>query len=292
MTDMNLSHLLRLLSCLAVVLFASSAQADSETTLILQFGINSTDSPMVVGQKFLPVLKRFESELEKRLNQPVRINFRVFRTYDQTVDAFVSGEVDFGRLGPASYVHAKRRNPKIRLLAMENRKGKRTFNGFIIVAADSPIKKLSDLKGRTFAFGNEISTIGRYLAQQELRKVGVCANDLNKYEYLGRHDNVYNAVKLGRFDAGALKESTVHKRNQKQEIRVLHHFPNVTKPWLARADMDNEIFTALQAVMLGLKSEAAFKKLKIEGFFSTSHASYKTVEEAMDQVDAFEGSCS
>ena len=175
---------------------------------------------------------------------------------------------------------------------MENRKGKKTFNGLIIVAAKSPIKKLSDLQGRSFAFGNKISTIGRYLAQQALRKAGVCAQDLKTFGYMGRHDNVFNAVKLGRFDAGALKESTYNKRNKKKKIRILFSFPNVTKPWLARGDMDEGIFASLKAVFLGLKGDFAFKKLKIKVFFPTRHADYEVIEESINNVTAFDGSCS
>ena len=105
---MNRVRLGRLISFVAVILFPISCHSAPEDTLILQFGVNSTDSPMVVGQKFLPVLRLLENNLEARMNRPVRINFRIFRTYGQTVTAFVNGEVDFGRLGPASYVHAKR----------------------------------------------------------------------------------------------------------------------------------------------------------------------------------------
>jgi phosphonate transport system substrate-binding protein len=125
-------------------------------TLVLQFGINSTDSPKVVAQKILPILKVIEEELEKQINRSVQIKFKVFRTYDESIQAFVDSKVDFGRLGPSSYIIAKRKNPKIRLLAMENKKGKRTFNGLIIIRKNSPIKILSEL----IVFGEPLRCYG------------------------------------------------------------------------------------------------------------------------------------
>ena len=138
------------------VIFPKAASCGDHTPLTIKFGINSTDSPKVVAQKILPILAVLEKDLKKRLKRAVKITFKVFRTYDDSIKAFVDGSVDFGRLGPASYVLAKKQAPGINLLAMENRKGKKRFNGLIIVKKDSPLQALSDLKGQRFAFGNKI----------------------------------------------------------------------------------------------------------------------------------------
>jgi phosphonate transport system substrate-binding protein len=284
-------NLLGILFALAVNCFPLVGNTQA-SNIVLQFGINSTDSPRVIGQKIIPILKALERDLEKRLEQQVKIKFKVFRTYNESIQAFVNGDIDFGRLGPSSYILAQKQNSKIRLLAMENRKGKNRFWGLIIVRKDSPIQKLSDLKGMTFAFGNKVSTIGRYLSQRELTKAGVCAKDLAKFEYLRRHDNVFSAVELGRYDAGALKDSTYHKRNKKNEnLRILHRFQNVTKPWLARAGLDERIFNGLQSAILELRNPAVLKALKIRGFFPSSHTEYSMVKEAMFKVNEFD-SCS
>lgn len=172
---------------------------------------------------------------------------------------------------------------------MDNRKGKKTFNGLIIVNKKSPFQTLADLKGKKFAFGDEFSTIGRYLAQLELSKAGICAKDFAKFDYTGRHDNVFNGVNLGRYDAGALKESTFNKRNKKRgKLRVLHSFVNVTKPWLATEKMDDKIFAELKATLLALKEGPSLKELKIKGFFPATPADYDVIEEAMDKTVLFD----
>ena len=58
----------------------------------------------------------------------------------------VKSEVDFMRMGPASYILAKQQNAQVQLLAMEIRKGKKRFKGVIIISANSKITELSQNK--------------------------------------------------------------------------------------------------------------------------------------------------
>jgi len=107
--------------------------------------------------------------------------------------------------------HAKRANNGLRIIAVEKKNNSKVFYGIIAVHADSDIENVSQLAGRSFAFGDEGSTIGRFLSQLYLEKNGIHAGDLSKYEYLGRHDRVGTAVGARDFDAGALNEKTFKK---------------------------------------------------------------------------------
>ena len=118
--------------------------------------------------------------------------------------------------------------------------------------ADSKFETLKDLKGASFAFGNINSTIGRYLAQSELLKEGIDNNALSKSEYLGCHDKVFKAVELGDFDAGSLKESTFKKLNKDNQLRVLHRFENVTKPWVFTIRFSTESLWRIKRCINGL----------------------------------------
>jgi len=213
----------------------------------------------------------------------------IAKKYAQAVSDIASGKVDFSRLGPSSYVHAKGKNPGLRLLAMEERKGQKgnRFKGFIIVRTDSDIQTLADLKGRSFAFGNVISTAGRYLSQAELLKAGICSKDLAGYKFLGRHNKVFSAVEKGEFDAGALKENTVKNRNKSGQVRVLHDFPNVTKPWIAREGLDKSVFEALRTALLKLKDPQALKKLKVGGFLPSHDGEYDFIRPGMKASENF-----
>jgi phosphonate transport system substrate-binding protein len=191
-------------------------------------------------------------------------------------------------MGPASYITSKDRNPGLQLLAMESKKGKKVFYGIICVQEQSEIENIAQLKGRSFAFGSERSTIGRYLSQHLLSEQGVYASDLASYEYLGRHDRVGTAVGAGQFDAGALKESTFKKLKGKGiKIRELSRFTNVTKPWIASSNMSEKMIAVLKETLLELKDATALKGIKKQGFLPAYDNDYTVIREAMQENDAF-----
>jgi len=173
-------------------------------------------------------------------------------------------------------------------LAIESKKGKKRFNGVICVATDSSINSLSDLKGKTFAFGSETSTIGRYLAQMHLSNEGINASHLKSYKYLGRHDRVGKAVALKQFDAGALKESTYKKLVAKgNALKVIKAFPNVTKPWIARKGLSDKVSKAIQAVLLELQDKTILKSLGKDGFLKGNDADYAEIRTSMNENISF-----
>ncbi|RDH89200.1 MAG: phosphonate ABC transporter substrate-binding protein [endosymbiont of Seepiophila jonesi] len=270
--------LLLLLTLNGINVFAA---AGTTAPVALTFGVYQSDKTTVMYRKFLPVLEYLQKQMESSLGQPVDIELKIFKGYDQANDALVAGEVDFVRFGPASYALAKDRNEGIQLIAMEEKKGKKRFCGMIVVRSDSPIKTLQNLKGRRFAFGSDKSTIGRYLAQAEMVKAGIHAKDLAGYDYLGRHDKVFKAVVLGDYDAGALKEATFKRNNKAGDLRVLKTFENVTKPWIAREGLDALVVDAIRQGLLSLKDKDILKVFKASGFLPTSNDEYTFVRHGM-----------
>lgn len=282
-------------AAIALVGFASSGDGETSaappeprTATELSFGVYSSDKPSTMLRTFRPVLAELERLVSVELAAPVNIRLDVFKTYDEGLDAICRGRVDFFRLGPASYVLAKRKSPDLELLAMELVDGRKAFHGVICVRKESRFRTLQDLRGATFAFGDESSTIGRYLSQLELLKAGIRGRDLARYEYLGRHDKVVEAVAVGDFEAGAAKEGTFEKLDRKGELRVLHRFENVTKPWIARAGLPPKQRTALGRALQKLTDEKALATLKVSGFTASEDKDYAVVREAMDQVRTFE----
>lgn len=258
--------------------------------ILLKFGIYLTDKPTVVVRKFRPLLSILESKLTIRLGEPVKISTKVSKTYEAGIEDLAKGRVDFTRFGPASYLIAKSQNSGVTILAMETTKGKKVFHGIIAVHRDGPVRSVKDLRGRTFAFGDRNSTIGRYLSQVYLHDHGIERSDLAGYEYLGRHDKVGYAVALRKFDAGALKEGTFKKLVASgQPLRVLAKFPNVTKPWVARGGLPAELTASLRQELLRMRDPAALKALKHDGFTAGSDKDYEPIRRAMKLVDDFTG---
>jgi len=273
---------------LALIMGTSvAAETDDVEPLALTFGVYSSDKATVMYKMFIPIVQHLQQRTEEKLERPVDIFIKIFRTYDEGIDALVQGQVDLVRFGPSSYILAKTQNPGISLVAMESKKGKKRFQGMIFVSQDSPIERLEDIKGKRFAFGDHNSTIGRYLAQAELVKASIYAHDLKEFTYLGRHDKVVKAILLKDYEVGSAKESTFKKYNKKNELRVIHRFDNVTKPWIAREGLDTAITQALKETLLSLTDKEILSEAKISQFVEADDLDYQIVRDGMRIAQAF-----
>lgn len=269
---------------LACTIHASVAVAEVH----LDFGIYTAEKPTTMVKTVRPLLSELEYVLGEKLGESVNISLQVVSTYEAGIDALVDGEVDFSLLGPAPYVAAKEREDGIRILALDSKDDSKTFNGVICVAQDSPIVNIDGLRGKMFAFGNKKSTIGRYLSQQYLLEHDIAASDLAGFDYLGRHDRVGHAVSQGEFDAGALRESTFNRlRESGLALRALAVFPNVNRPWVARAGLDGKLFDALRHSMLTLSAREAFRLLGRKKFVAGTDADFHRIRMAVQKNSEF-----
>lgn len=268
---------------LGITLLAGLAQAEGER--ILRFGSYATERPTEELRKMEPFRQAIEQNLRAK-GLPVKIDVRIFPTYEEGIKALRQGEIDFSRLGPASYVLARQQAPNLTLMASEAHEGDKLFSGVIVVRQDSPIKALADLKGRRMAFGDPNSTTGRYLAQATLLKAGIQAKDLASFSYLGRHDKVVYAVSNGLFDAGACNERTFQKYADARSLRVLASFPSPTQAWVARAGLDLPMLKALQTTLLGLQG-SALDYVDRNGLLPANDADYDSLRQAMKHAKGF-----
>lgn len=261
---------------------------NAEERVRLNFGVYSSNKPTAMVRTFKPILNALENSIADKLGRDVDIRMQIAKNYDQGIADLANGKVDFSRFGPASYIEAKRENQDLEILAMENVQGDKVFYGIIAVHKDSPINSIQELRNRSFAFGSESSTIGRYLSQLYLENHGIRSRDLARFEYLGRHDKVGTAVGAGDFDAGALNESTFKKLIANGEpIRELARFPNVTKPWIARKGLTPEVFAALQQSLYEMNNGTILESLKVVGFLPGSDEDYETIRIAMEDNNLF-----
>ncbi len=271
-----------------LLLLGSNQTAEAKDPINLTFGIYTSVKPTAMIKKFRPLTRAIEKNMSGELNRKVNIQFKVAPTYEAGITNITKGQVDFSRFGPASYIEALKENDKILLLAAESKKGSKIAQGVICVREDSPIKTVADLKGKSFAFGSELSTIGRYLSQHHLLENGVTATNLSEYEYLGRHDAVGAAVGAGRFDAGALKEKTFNKlKSSGTPLRELARFPNAPQSWIAREGLDEEVQGALKKALFSITDEKALGAINADELVSGDPGDYVLVRTAMEKNEEF-----
>lgn len=264
--------------------WAATAQAD----ISLVLGLYPTERPRHMVQAIRPSLDALEQAMERQLGENVSIGTQILSDYFVALEQVLYGSVDFARLGPVSYVLGKKSDSGIELLAMENEKGSVVFEGVIAVRESSDISDVAQLPGRSFAFVSERSTLGRYFAQAYLAQVGVHAEDLEGYDYLGNHEAVGLAVGAGRYDAGALNRRIFDKLTARGvQLRAIASFRNVTRAWVARSGLQPHVREALRQALLGLDDPQALKALGFNGFLPGDDARYDKTRKVIAQNALF-----
>jgi phosphonate transport system substrate-binding protein len=133
------------------------------------------------------------------------IETNVATEYAGVIEAMCSDPVEahMGSLATFAYVMAAQRGCAEAAL-VSVRYGSATYNGQIIVRADSGITELSQLADKTFCRPDPLSTSGWIIPQLDLRAAGVDPDTgLAEVVDAGSHDAVVAAVYNGDCDAGA-----------------------------------------------------------------------------------------
>ncbi|MHB8836702.1 MAG: phosphate/phosphite/phosphonate ABC transporter substrate-binding protein, partial [Candidatus Methylomirabilia bacterium] len=214
----------------------------------LVLGIHPYLSSTEIYTRFSPLADR----LAKELGRPVQI--RISSDYDTHVTAVGKGEVDIAFVGPAQYVFLTRTFGKIPLLAAFETKAGRTFKGVIVVRQDSAIQTLSQLRGKSFAFGPLMSTMSNLVPRAMLLKAGIDLKDLSKAEFLTNQENIALGVLSGNYDAGAIKDDIFNQYTSHGLRALAVSQPMPDHLFVARQGLPDETVNRISASLLALSA--------------------------------------
>jgi phosphonate transport system substrate-binding protein len=150
------------------------------------------------------------------------------------------------------------------------------------VRQDSPIKRIEDLKGKTFAFGDKAAILQRAVVVG----AGMPLENLSEYKFIGHYDNIAKGVASGDFDAGILKDTTA-KEWQKRGLRILYSSaPLPPYNIVASSKVDAKLLKQIRQAFLDLNIKNPAHKAVIQalddeydGFAPTSDAEYDVVRQ-------------
>lgn len=179
-----------------------SPAPQSDTVL---FGVIPKDNPRIAFEKFQPLIDYLSEKT------PYNFELVLQKTYDDTVIALGEGKIHLAFLGPLTYLHAKADYKTIALLKSITGKGESFYHSVIVTKKNSPIKQLSDLKGKSFAFASLKSTSGNLIPRYLLAEHGIHLRELKSFNNFNYHDSVVKQVLKGIYDAGAVRESVAEK---------------------------------------------------------------------------------
>ncbi|AZI58713.1 phosphate/phosphite/phosphonate ABC transporter substrate-binding protein [Nakamurella antarctica] len=184
---------------------SSSDAAAKQGPLVVQFVPTRTDQDMQAQAQPLADL------LSKQLGREVKVN--IATDYSTIIEAMSSGKVDVGIMPPASYVLAHDAGAADAILqaqipaadpvtAIPNPdKLVAGFHGEILVKADSDIKTLADLKGKSIATQSAASASGYIFPIVEMAEAGLDINKDVKLTTVAGIDSSILAVLDGTVDA-------------------------------------------------------------------------------------------
>ncbi len=218
-------------------------------------------------------------EIARRLQKITGLYFKtsIATSYAAVIEAMGAGKVDIGWLATFSYVLAKQKYD-VDLLLIVVRFGSPFYRGQIITHVDSGIRKLSDLKGKKFAFVDPASTSGHLYPKTLLLSKGLNPDRLFAQSlFAGSHNAVILSVLKGEVDAGATYDdarAAVAKSYPEvfTKLRVIAYTQDIPNDTVsARKDLDPAIQQKIKSGLLQLaKTPEGSKVLKkvygISGF--------------------------
>lgn len=267
---------------LLTVIMCFPAASYSEQKLI--FGVHPYLSPSDLYKRFTPLV----NYLSDVTGHPVSLE--ISKDYDDHISKIGSNEYDIAYMGPVSYVLLTDSYGKKPIIAGLEVKGKTYFYGFIIAREDSGLRTLLDLKGKRFAFGDHSSTMSHIVPRYMLLKSGIDFSDLTGHSFLGTHDNVALGVLFGDYNAGAVKEETFYKY-QNKGLRKLARTPEIAEHiFVSSSTIPKELYTELQAAMFKLSDDdkglAIIQSIKkgITGFVEFKDKDYDNLREILNKL--------
>lgn len=254
----------------------------------LRVAIAAVISPRGTVEGYRPLL----DYLQRKIGRPVELIQR--RTYAEINDLIKSGYVDVAFVCTSAYV-AGQRDFGMELLVAPQMKGETVYYSILIVPATSSARSLADLRGRTFAFTDPMSTSGRLYPTFLVKQLGETPESFFARTFFTySHDDAIRAVADGLAD-GAAVDSLVYDYAVAREpelaarTRIIHRSPPFGIPPVvvgpaARPQLVAELRDVLLHMADDPEGQAALAGLDIDRFVLINDSAYDSVRELERQV--------
>jgi phosphonate transport system substrate-binding protein len=284
----------RSLQCL-LLLFSLLALAgcgkSPNSAKVLRVGFVPAEDAQQVIQNAQPIVDILQNRLGMEV-QPF-----VATDYTGVVEALRVNRLDIAFLTPASYVMAKN-EANVKVVLKSERKGSPFYYAAIITRADSGIKRLEDLRGKTFAFGDPLSTSANVFPRKMFHEQGIDpVRDFKQILYSGGHDATVLAVLNGKVDAGATYanspdgKDTAWMRYLKdpedvKKIRAIAFSEPIPADNLViNGNLADGVARKIEEIFLELSRDEKGKKMlrdlyQIDGFVPATDKDYDSVRQA------------
>lgn len=275
----------RLMSRCALALTLTAAVAATHADEILRVSAIPDEAPTELQRKFAPLGEYLEKETG------LKVKFTPVSDYAAVVEGLATKKIDLAWLGGFTFVQAKLRTNG-EAIPLVQRAEDEVFTSKFIVPVDSPITTISELKGKTFAFGSPSSTSGHLMPRYFLLQDGIDPDkDFTKVAFSGAHDATVAFVASGRVDAGVLNSSVMDKLIEKGDANAARVKVIATTPpyydynWTVRPGLDPALRQKIADAFLKLDpanpaDKAIMDLQRASKFVPTKTENYEGIEKA------------
>lgn len=264
--------------------------ADCEQPQRLRFSI----IPRGDVKKELMELQPLLDKLRAALGIPVEVY--AAPSYGAVVEALVSGAVHLARLGPASYVSARRADPQVTAFASYANKASAFqgagpfYHSLLIVRAGSRIANIDDLRGKRLALVDPESTSGALIPRHVFaRQIGGSLESyFSQVGYSGSHTQSVNMVLAGQIDAAFVGSQNLATDigadpTRTRQVCVIWRSGAIpADPFVFRGQLCDGVKTSIREAFFnrgGPQSAAVLDKLNVARFVPVSDRDYQIVRE-------------
>jgi phosphonate transport system substrate-binding protein len=264
---------------------ATPAAAQKSLHLVLTPSQKPTDL-LAAGDAFGKVLGRL-------VGTPVRVT--VASDYAAVIEALRNRTADLAFVHPGGYVLASR-EAKATIVAKNLWHGKSSFTSRIFVRADSGLRALEDLRGKTMAFVDPASSSGYIYPMVLLIQRGLVKNRdpktfFREVVFAGSHDAAMRALVNGHVDAIAsfdlAREQYLKDPGERARVAFVAESEPIPEAGIAARDgLDADTFARVRAALLAIRGPEHADLLKrlyeIDGFEAAQDREYDPVRAAIE----------
>ncbi len=266
--------------CLAAPLAGAETAADPLRIVFIAY-----QNPDQLVEDVEPVVDYLQDRLGREVKSFVATD------YAGVVEALRNETADAGFMGPLQYVMAHDQAGAYPILG-EVYNGSPTYVSRIFVRRDSGIKTLKDLRGKTIAFVDPISSSGYMYPLDTFFDAGLVKSRekagrfFKRIYFAGGDEQAMRAVFNEFVDAAGVGQYAYGLLRPEERDQLVHIAESRTIPShcvVVRAGLDKAIATRLQEALLALNDGPHHELLRnlynVDGYVPVTHETYQSVEQ-------------
>jgi phosphate/phosphite/phosphonate ABC transporter binding protein len=249
-----------------------------------------------LAPNMLPVYRCLAERISDRLGQPVEL------VVGTSFDQFERGEADLGVICGLPYVWLADRHPSpVEPLAAPVLHGARyggrpIYYSDVIVRHDSPISRVEELEGRSWAYNEPASHSGHTVTLYSLVAMGAQPGFLGRVVEAGFHQRAIRLVAAGAVDAAAIDSQVLaielrdHPRLA-DGLRLIGSFgPSTIQPVVASSGLPSRVRDQVRKLLVGLTDEPLARPVLdyglIDHFTAIDDAAYDDIRAMLATIEA------